>query len=336
MFCFTNDMIIGITGKIGSGKDTVANILMKQGYEHISLSDFLREDLKRQKKPITRQNLIEHGSNIRKELGAQILAERAYSKIKTTNCVITSIGRTEEVEFFKEKNIKIIYVDATQKIRFERIKQRKRENDPQKFTEFKKLEKIESQGKNQTRNLDAIKKKADIILTNNTTLTALNKKIKEITKHTRPNWDEYFFKILDAVSTRGTCDRAYVACVIVKDNRILATGYNGAPPGVKQCDEIGHWMIKATYPDQGEKTHCIRTVHAEQNAIAHAAKYGISLEGATMYVNVQPCIHCTKLLISAGIKKVIARYNYPAGKFASQILKDAKINFKVLHKKNAY
>lgn len=329
-------MIVGITGKIGSGKDTVANILMKQGYEHISLSDFLREDLKRQKKPITRQNLIEHGSNIRKELGAQILAERAYSKIKTTNCVITSIGRTEEVEFFKEKNIKIIYVDATQKTRFKRIKQRKRENDPQKFTEFKKLEKIESQGKNQTRNLDAIKKKADIILTNNTTLTALNKKIKEITKYKRPSWDEYFFKILDAVSTRSTCDRGKVGCVIVKNNNILATGYAGAPPKLPHCDEVGHWMMKATYIDDGEKEHCIRTVHAEQNAIAQAAKKGTSLEGATIYVNVQPCIHCTKLLISAGIKKVIARNKYSAGKFASQMLKDAKIDFKILNNKEAY
>ncbi len=329
-------MILGITGKIGSGKDTVAEILMKKGYEHISLSDLLREDLTRQKKAITRQQLIHHGSAIRKELGAAILAERAYSRIKTDKCIITSIGRTEEVEFFKEKGISIIYVDATQKIRFERIKKRKRENDPQKLSEFKKLENLESKGANQTRNLDAIRKKADIILTNNSTLIALTKKIEKITKHQRPDWDEYFFKISDAVATRGTCDRAYVSCVIVKHNRILATGYNGAPPGVKQCDEIGHWMMKGIYTDQGEKQHCIRTVHAEQNAIAHAARYGISLEGATLYVNVQPCIHCTKLLISAGITKVIARYNYPAGKFASQMLKDAKIDFRVLHNKDAY
>ena len=328
-------MIIGITGKIGSGKDTVAEKLQEKGYTHISLSDILREDLKRQKKPITRTNLITQGQKIRQELGGAILAERAYSKINPKkNYVITSIGRTEEVEFFQKKGIKIIYVEATQKIRFQRIKKRNREQDPKTLKEFKKLENIESKGKKLERNLDAIKKKANIILTNNTSLKALKEKIEKITKYKRPTWDEYFFEIMHTVSKRATCGRGRCGAVIVRNNQILTTGYVGSPPRLPHCDDVGHLIHKVKYPDGTEKEHCVRTTHAEQNAILQAAKNGISLEGATIYVKMEPCAVCARLIITAGIKKVICENRYQAAQETRKILKKAKIKLIVKEDKN--
>ncbi len=327
-------MILGITGKLGSGKDTVAEYLLKKGYQHISLSDLLREDLKRQKKEVTRENLMDLGAKIRAEQGGAILAERAYSKINNTRCVLTSIGRTEEVDFLKNKGIKIIFVDAPQKIRFERIKKREREKDPITFREFQKIERIESKGKNLKRNLDEIKNKANIILKNDTTLKALEKKIEKITKHKRPKWDEYFFEIMETVAKRATCGRGRCGAVITKNNHILATGYVGSPPGLAHCDDVGHLMIKTKHPDGIEREHCIRTTHAEQNAIAQAAKNGIRLEGATIYIKMEPCYSCAKQIISVGIKKIVCQNKYHAGQETRKMLKKAGIELIVKEDKN--
>ncbi|MFP4568013.1 MAG: deaminase [Candidatus Woesearchaeota archaeon] len=328
-------MIIAITGKVCSGKDAVANILQKKGFTHISLSDILREDLKRQKKEITRENLIVAGTNIRKTLGPAILAERAIAKInENKKYVLTSIGRSEEALFLKNKKIKIIYVDATDKKRFERMRQRKREQDPQTLKEFLKLEKLESKGTNFARNLDEIKKISDIILTNNSTLKILEEKIYKITKYERPDWDSYFFEIMETVAKRATCGRGRCGAVIVKNNNILATGYVGSPPGMPHCDDVGHLMITTKYPDGIEREHCIRTTHAEQNAIAQAAKHGISLDGSKIYIKMEPCFSCAKQIMSVGIKKIICQKKYHAGAETRKMLKQAGIKLIVKENKN--
>jgi dCMP deaminase len=318
-------MLIGVAGKLGSGKDTVAEMAVKKGYLHLSLSDILREDLKRQGKEVTRDNLVELGARLRRELGSDILATRAFSKINNDKVVITSIGRTEEVEFFKRKEVKIIYVDASPKIRFERIKQRSRENDPITFPEFLKLEKIESKGKNLERNFDDIKEIADIVLTNNSTLDSLQKKMDLITQYKRPDWDSYFFEIMNTVAKRATCGRGRCGAVITRNNQILTTGYVGSPPGLPHCDEVGHLMTKTVHPDGIEREHCVRTTHAEQNAIAQAAKNGITLEGATIYINMEPCFSCAKQIISSGIKRIVCLKRYQAGQLTRKMLKEANI-----------
>ncbi len=120
--------------------------------------------------------------------------------------------------------------------------------------------------------------------------------------HTRPSWDDYFMGITFQVAQRGTCDRARVGAIIVKDRRILTTGYNGAPAGLPHCDEVGHLMING---------HCMRTLHAEQNAIIQAALHGVSVAGGTIYVTHQPCLTCAKMIINAGIKRVVYAGHYP-------------------------
>ena len=132
----------------------------------------------------------------------------------------------------------------------------------------------------------------------------------------RPDWDSYFMKIAYAVSERSTCDRALVGCVLVLDKRILTTGFNGSPMGQSHCDEIGHLLVDG---------HCVRTIHAETNAIIQAALHGVSTRGAACYVTHLPCIHCTKALINAGISRIVYSVAYRADENAINFLRAAEI-----------
>lgn len=118
----------------------------------------------------------------------------------------------------------------------------------------------------------------------------------------RPPWDEYFLRIAFTVAERSTCDRAHVGAVIVRERRILTTGYNGAPAGLPHCDDAGHLMIDG---------HCVRTLHAEQNAIIQGALHGVGIGESTLYVTHQPCLNCAKMIINAGVERVVYAGNYP-------------------------
>ncbi len=117
----------------------------------------------------------------------------------------------------------------------------------------------------------------------------------------RPDWDTYFMKIARDVAARSTCDRADVGAVLVREKRILTTGFNGSPSGQPHCDEAGHLMVDG---------HCVRTIHAEANAIIQAALHGVSSKGATVYVTHFPCLSCAKMLINAGIVRVVYATQY--------------------------
>ncbi len=131
----------------------------------------------------------------------------------------------------------------------------------------------------------------------------------------RPGWDEYFMEVARTVATRATCPRASVGAVLVREHRILTTGYNGAPRHVAHCTEIGCQLV-------GD--HCVRSTHAEANAVVQAALHGVQLEGATAYCTHQPCVHCAKLLISAGVVRIVygAAYSDP---FAQELLAEAGV-----------
>jgi dCMP deaminase len=146
----------------------------------------------------------------------------------------------------------------------------------------------------------------------------------------RPSWDEYFLDISQLVSKRSTCLRRQVGAVIVKDKRILTTGYNGAPSGIEHCEKTGCLRDQMNIPS-GERHELCRALHAEMNAILQAAQYGISLEGSMIYCTNQPCIICAKMIINAGIKRVVVLKNYP-DEFAKAMLKEAKIEIVVAEK----
>lgn len=149
-------------------------------------------------------------------------------------------------------------------------------------------------------------------------------------KYVRPSWDEYFLKIMELVGTRGTCDRGRSGCVITKDKRILATGYVGSPIGINHCDDIGHEMNAVIHEDGHKTQHCIRTSHAELNAIANAARFGVTLEGATLYCHMTPCYTCAKMIINAGIKRVVVNMDYHVGKRSKEIFKEAGVEYKLV------
>ncbi len=144
-------------------------------------------------------------------------------------------------------------------------------------------------------------------------------------EYIRPTWDEYFLEVMHALAKRATCSRGRTACVIVKDNQIIASGYVGSPPGLPHCDEVGHLMKKMVNEDGSLSEHCVRTIHAEQNAICQAAKRGVSVEGATLYCKMSPCRTCAMLLIACGIKRVVAEYKYQKGSEGEEMMRQVGI-----------
>ena len=128
----------------------------------------------------------------------------------------------------------------------------------------------------------------------------------------RPSWDQYFLTITRQVAERSTCKRAKVGAVIVHDKNILATGYNGAPAGLAHCTEVGCLIYESKTPSGEIEENCYRTIHAEINAIAQAAKNGVSIRDAAIYVTHTPCIHCMKVLINTGIKQIFYERDYKA------------------------
>jgi len=143
----------------------------------------------------------------------------------------------------------------------------------------------------------------------------------------RPSWDEYFVEIARQVATRSTCLRRSVGALIVRDKRILSTGYNGAPRGLEHCDVVGCLREKLGIPS-GQRQEICRGLHAEQNAIIQAALHGVSIEGGTIYVTHQPCITCAKMIINSGIVRVVCANTYP-DELARQMLDEAGVELNV-------
>ena len=149
----------------------------------------------------------------------------------------------------------------------------------------------------------------------------------------RPNWDEYFMQMAELTAKRSTCLRRQVGAVIVKDKHIIATGYNGAPKGLPHCEELGGCLREKIGVPSGERHELCRALHAEQNAIIQAATLAQSIEGATIYVTHQPCIICAKMIINAGIQRVVIRSGYP-DKMSEDMINEAKIKLELLPQEN--
>ena len=149
----------------------------------------------------------------------------------------------------------------------------------------------------------------------------------------RPSWDDYFIELADTVAKRATCDRGRSGCVITKDKQILVTGYVGSPKGLPHCDDVGHLFKKVIHEDGRVTQHCVRTVHAEQNAITQAARRGISLDGGTLYCRMTPCQTCAMLIINCGIKRVVCEKKYHSGKESEEMFQQVGIELKFMSDK---
>jgi len=164
----------------------------------------------------------------------------------------------------------------------------------------------------------------------------------------RISWDEYFLKIMETTSLRASCDRGKASCVLVRDNRILSTGYVGSPSGIPSCDEVGHKLVKrfelpiddfaGNYTDldyvlqqhisiEKDKfsTHCIRTIHAEINCLLNCARNGVSTLGSTIYISMTPCYACALAIIQAGVIRIICKKRYQKDEESIKVLRQAGI-----------
>ena len=154
---------------------------------------------------------------------------------------------------------------------------------------------------------------------------------KQRRKLKRPNWSEYFLKMAELAASRSTCLRRKVGAVLVKDKRVLATGYNGAPVGLLHCDLTGCLRDKMNVPS-GQRHELCRGLHAEQNVLLQAALHGVSVKMSTLYITNSPCAICAKMIINAGIKEIITNNKYP-DRMASAFLKEAGVKIKKVRKK---
>jgi dCMP deaminase len=330
-------MIIGLTGKNASGKGEVAAFLKDKSFYYYSLSDVIREELKRRKIPITRDTLIATGNELREKLGSDILAKRILEMIDPNrNYVVDSIRNPSEIQALRKTGrFLLLNVDAPEAIRFQRIKARARENDPQTLQEFRKKEKAES--KNLSKNKQSIEDcqaLADFTISNNKTLKDLHAKVSEIVSRSmgrfdRPGWDDYFMSIAQVVASRSNCVKRKVAAIIVRDRRIISTGYNGTPRGTRNCNEGGCPRCSSLAPSGTALDECLCS-HGEENAITQSAYHGTPLKGSTLYSTFSPCLLCTKMIINAGIVEVVYNHEYPLSGTALALLKEAGVKVRKL------
>jgi len=330
-------MIIGLTGKNGAGKGEVAAFLRDKSFYYYSLSDVLREELESKETPITRDALITTGNELRQKYGPDVLARLTLRKIDPNrNYVIDSIRNPAEVEALRSAaNFVLFSIDAPPEIRFERIRSRGREQDPQNLQDFLQVEEAERQNPDQHKqNIEDCQTIADYTIVNDDSLESLHKKVTEIVgrvlQHTRrPDWDEYFMSIAQVVASRSNCVKRKVAAVVVRDRRIISTGYNGTPRGTKNCNEGGCPRCNQLARSGTALEDCLCS-HGEENAITHAAYHGTSLKGASLYSTFSPCLMCTKMIINAGITEVVYNHDYPLGETALKLLEEAGVSIRKL------
>lgn len=332
-------MIIGLTGKNASGKGEVAAYLKTRGFTYHSLSDVLRDELRRRRKPITRNNLIFLGNKLRDENGPSVLADKILRKIEDDHhYVIDSFRNPEEVKAFRRTKIKdflLISVEASPKTRFARMHLRNREQDATTYKEFLVQEKRELTSSEPTKqNLRATAALADHTVVNDGALDDLHERLGKLFARLlmnapRPDWDEYFMRIARVVASRSNCMKRKVAALIVKDGRIISTGYNGTPRGTVNCNQGGCPRCNAFRPSGQGLSECYCS-HAEENAIVQASYHGIPIKGSTLYTTFSPCLICTKMIINSGIREVVYNEAYPLGSEALDLLRQPEIKVRRL------
>ncbi len=308
-------MVIGLTGTNASGKTTIVNYLISKGFEHYSLSDIIRDELARVGLPPSRENLIRMGNQLRQNKGAAVLSEMIKPKLSGRHAVIDSIRNVFEVRSLQQlPNFFLVAVDAPAELRFQRAMARNRPENVSSLAEFLAIEQQERTDKLSQQNISACMAMADFHVTNDGDLDQLHRQIddvlEQISRRVRPSWDEYFLKMAFLVAERSTCLRHHVGAIIVKDRHVLTTGYNGAARNIDDCTKLGCLRNQLNIRS-GERHEICRAIHAEQNAIIQAGVHGVAIDGGTLYCTHSPCIICAKMIVNAGLKRVVSCGDYP-------------------------
>jgi dCMP deaminase len=331
-------MIIGLTGRNASGKTEVAQYLQKRGFYYYSLSDAIRDEIKRQGREITREVLIEVGNDLRTRFGPGILAERVLERLSpSSNYVVDSIRNPVEIDVLRRRrDFLLLAVKADQAVRFQRSCVRGREGATQSLEQFVNEESRELDSNDPaSQQLIATERVADIVVQNNSSLEDLHRDMDRLMARImgdfrRPDWDEYFMNIARVVASRSNCMKRKVAALIIKDKRVISTGYNGTPRGARNCNEGGCPRCNSMTESGTALEECLCS-HGEENAITQAAYHGTSVKGATLYTTFAPCLLCTKMIINSGIVEVVYNEDYPLNDRALSLLRECGIVLRRYH-----
>ncbi|MGH9488560.1 MAG: deaminase [Terriglobales bacterium] len=327
-------MLLGLTGTNGSGKTTLAELLRAAGFYYLSLSDEIRAELEKSGLPSTRENLIACGNRLRREFGRDVLAVRTRARISAErNYVIDSIRHPDEVAALRQLGgFHLLHVDAPVALRYQRARARGDARTPANFEQFVELEQQELAGADpEAQNLAACAALADAVVVNDGDREQFRLRAEALVRgwleqaagsDPRPSWDEYFMRIARMVALRSNCVKRKVAAVIVRDRRIISTGYNGTPRGVRNCNQGGCPRCNSLAASGTRLDECVCS-HGEENAIVQAAYHGIAIKDAVLYTTLSPCLQCTKMIINAGIREVVFSAEYPLGGSAQAILAEA-------------
>ncbi len=332
-------MRIGVAGFNAAGKSRAVEFLEGRSFYPVSLSDVIREDLARDGLEPTREHMIERGRRLRERFGPAILAERVQVRLPLDrNHVIDSIRHPAEVEALRALGeFVLLWIEASPEVRFERSGGRNRVGDPQTFEEFCEMEGRElASGDPAGQQLLAVRDLADEVIPNDGDLGMLHARLEQVLKsklffRNRPTWDEYFMSIARVVASRSNCIKRKVGALIVSDRRITATGYNGTPRGVLNCNEGGCPRCSDVAESGTRLNECLCS-HAEENAITQSAYHGVSVRGSTIYTTFSPCLMCTKMIINAGIVEVVYDSPFPLADVALGLFREAGIKLRALEK----
>ena len=325
-------MIFGVSGLNGAGKGEVVRFLEARSFYSHSLSDVIRDELRERGLEESRERMIETGNAIRAADGPGGLAKRLAGRlVSDRNYVIDSVRHPAEVEVLRALtgHFRLIWVDADEAIRLERIRARRRSGDPTTLDELRRLEAAELGSDDpSTQQLLAVRELADFSLDNGGSLEDLHEALQEMLERSfffeRPSWDEYFMSIARVVASRSNCVKRKVAAVITLDRRIISTGYNGTPRGTRNCNEGGCPRCNS-FAEGGTRLDECLCSHAEENAITQSAYHGVSVRGGTLYTTFCPCLMCTKMIINAGIDEVAYDASYPLGDVSLALLREAGV-----------
>ncbi len=323
-------MVIGLTGRNASGKGLVAEFLQAKGFSYLSLSDFIREEVARRGHEVTRERLIEVGRGLRAKFGNGHLARQILKQLgEDRNYVVDSFRHPDEVEEFRSRSdFHLLALEAEAKTRYQRIKARARESDPVEYEEFLRLEEEEASSKqSEGQKLSDTARLADVALENNGTKEELCSQVsswlqKLMLQLSRPDWDEYFMRMAKVAALRSNCVKRKVAAVIVRDKRVISTGYNGTPRGTRNCFEGGCPRCNQLADSGTQLDDCLCS-HGEENAITQAAYHGVSVKGGVLYTTFSPCLTCTKMIINSGIEEVVYNLEYPLSDISFHLLQEA-------------
>jgi dCMP deaminase len=325
-------MILGISGPNGAGKGVVVDYLRERSFYPLSLSDVIRGELARAGLEETRERMIETGHALRAAGGPGVLAERLVAGLlPDRNYVIDSIRHPAEVEVLRRASpgFRLLWIDAPLDVRFHRLRARGRGGDPGTLDELRRLEGRElGSADPAAQQLLAVRELADFPIDNDGSLAALHEAVQRVLGRClhfeRPGWDEYFMSIARVVASRSNCVKRKVGAVIARDRRIISTGYNGTPRGVRNCNEGGCARCNSFAHGGTRLDECVCS-HGEENALIQAAYHGVTVRGGTLYTTFCPCLQCTKMILNAGIEEVVYNAEYPLAETSLALLREAGV-----------